>query len=99
MRPGQPGFEKIIMAGYGLARDDLTRSDGTPKSLYHMALLLDWSEIRVSGVFTLIELLMRFLAKRARRKRIDRELEARYCQEPRGQRTYQDTLYIKEVQT
>ncbi|MCA1716724.1 MAG: hypothetical protein LC781_07630 [Actinobacteria bacterium] len=79
MRPGQPGFEKTIMVGYGLARDGFTRSDGTPKSLYHMALLLDWSEIRVPGVFTILEPLMRVLAKRARRKGIDRELEERYC--------------------
>ena len=50
MRPGQPGFEKTIIVGYGLARDSLTRSDGTPKSLYHMALLLKWSEIRVPGI-------------------------------------------------
>jgi mannose-6-phosphate isomerase-like protein (cupin superfamily) len=79
MRPGQPGFEKTIMVGYGLARDGLTNSKGIPKSLYHMALLLEWAEIRVPGVFTLIEPVMRLLAKRAKRKGIARELEARYC--------------------
>jgi mannose-6-phosphate isomerase-like protein (cupin superfamily) len=79
MRPGQPGFEKTIKVGYGLARDGLTRSDGTPKNLYHMALLLEWSEIRVPGFFTVVEPLMRLLAKRARRKGIDQELEERYC--------------------
>ena len=79
MRPGQPGFEKTLNVGYGLARDGLTRSDGTPKNLYHMALLLEWSEIRVPGFFNVIEPLMRLLARRARRKGIDRELEARYC--------------------
>ena len=79
MRPGQPGFEKTIMVGYGLARDGLTRPDGTPKSMYHMALLLDWSEIRVPGFFTVVEPLMRLLAGRAKRKGIDKELEAKYC--------------------
>jgi hypothetical protein len=79
MRPGQPGFEKTLRVGYGLARDGLTRSDGMPKNLYHMALLLDWSEIRVPGFVTAVEPLMHLLAKRARRKGIDRELEARYC--------------------
>lgn len=79
MRPGQPGFEKTLKVGYGLAADGLTFSDGTPKNPYHMALLLDWAELQVPGLFTLIEPLMRFLAKRARRKGIDRELEARYC--------------------
>lgn len=77
-RPGQTGFEKAMAAGYGLARDGFTRPDGTPKSLYNMALLLEWSEVRVPGVFTVIEPLMRLLAKRARRKGIDRELEQRY---------------------
>ncbi|MGH3090401.1 MAG: cupin domain-containing protein [Rubrobacteraceae bacterium] len=79
MRPGQPGFEKTIMVAYGLARDGLTRSDGIPKNLYHMALLLEWAEIRVPGIFTIIAPIMRLLAKRARRKGIDKELEARYC--------------------
>ena len=41
-----------------------------------MALLLEWSEVRVPGLFTVIEPLMRLLA---RRKGIDGELEARYC--------------------
>jgi quercetin dioxygenase-like cupin family protein len=78
MRPGQPGFEKTLKVGYGLAADGLTLSDGTPKNPYHMALLLDWAELRVPGVFTVVEPLMRLLARRARRKGIDRELEARY---------------------
>lgn len=79
IRPGQPGFEKTLRVVYGLARDGRTRSDGTPKNLYHLALLLDWSEMRVPGFFTLVEPLMRLLAKRARRRGIDLELEARYC--------------------
>ena len=79
LRPGSAGFEKAIKAGYGLARDGRVRADGTPKNLYHLAVLLEWSEIRLPGVFTIAEPLLRLLAKRARRKGIDRELEARYC--------------------
>ncbi len=79
LRPASAGFEKAIKAGYGLARDGRVRADGTPKNLYHLAVLLEWSEIRLPGVFTIAEPLLRFLAKRARRKGIDRELEARYC--------------------
>jgi hypothetical protein len=78
-RPGQTGFEKALMVGYGLAADGRTFSDGTPKNPYHMALLLEWSGVRVPGLFTVIEPLMRLLAKRARRKGIDEELEAQYC--------------------
>lgn len=79
MRPGQPGFEKALKAGYGLAADGLTRAGGTPKSLYHLAVLLQWSEIRLPGIMGLFEPVFRLLAKRARRKGIDRELEAEYC--------------------
>jgi hypothetical protein len=50
-----------------------------PQNPYHMALLLEWSEVRVPRLFTVIEPLMRLLARRARRKGIDGELEARYC--------------------
>lgn len=79
MRPGQPGFEKGLKVVYGLARDDLVRADGIPKNLYHLALTLEWSEIRLPGIFTFIEPLFGLLARRARRKGIDKELEARYC--------------------
>ena len=77
-RPGHSGFEKALEVAYGLAADGLSNSTGLPKNLYHTALLFEWGEGRMPGVFTLIEPLFRFLAKRARRKRIDRELEARY---------------------
>jgi len=79
LRPGSAGFEKALKASYGLAADGLTRADGTPKNLYHLAVLLQWSDIRLPGIFTVAEPLLRPLAKRARRKGIDRELEARYC--------------------
>jgi hypothetical protein len=78
LRPGSAGFEKALKAGYGLAADGLTRADGTPKNLYYLAVLLDWSDIRLPGIFTVSEPLFRFLTKRARRKGVDRELEARY---------------------
>jgi mannose-6-phosphate isomerase-like protein (cupin superfamily) len=75
LRPGSAGFEKALKAGYGLA------SDGR-NPLYHsyyLAVLLGWSDMRLPGVFTVAEPLLRLLAKRARRKGIDGELEARYC--------------------
>ncbi len=79
LRPGHAGFEKALKAGYGLARDGRTLSDGTPSNPYHLAVLLEWSDIRLPGVFTLAEPLLRLVARRARRKGIDEELEARYC--------------------
>ena len=79
LRPGHVGFEKVIKAGYGLAGEGLVSAKGVPKNLYHLAVLLEWSDIRLPGLFTLAEPLLRLLAKRARRKGIEEELEARYC--------------------
>jgi mannose-6-phosphate isomerase-like protein (cupin superfamily) len=79
LRPGHAGFEKAIKAGYGLAADGLTGPTGVPKNIYHLAVLLGWSEMRVPGIFTIAEPLFRLLAIRARRKGIDADLEARYC--------------------
>ena len=78
-RPGHGGFEKALKVAYGLAADGRANSRGLPKNLYHTALLFEWGEGRMPGIFTLIGPLMRLLAKRARREGIDRELETRYC--------------------
>jgi mannose-6-phosphate isomerase-like protein (cupin superfamily) len=79
LRPGHGGFEKAVRVVYGLASDGRVFSDGTPKNPYHLALLLEWSDIGVPGLFRVAEPLFRLLAKRARRKGIDKELEAEYC--------------------
>ena len=78
-RPGHGGFEKALRVAYGLAADGRSNPGGMPKNLYHTALLFEWGEGRMPGLFALMEPLFRLLAKRARRKGIDRELEARYC--------------------
>ncbi len=75
LRPGSAGFEKALKVGYGLA------SDGRNPFYhpYYLAVLLGWSDMRLPGLFTVAEPLLRLLARRARRKGIDRELEVRYC--------------------
>ena len=78
-RPGHGGFEKALRVAYGLASDGLSNSKGLPKNLYHTALLFEWGDGRMPGLFGVLEPMFRLLAKRARRKGIDRELEARYC--------------------
>ena len=78
-RPGHSGFEKALTVAYGLAGDGLASANGLPKNPYHTALLFEWGERRLSGIFTLLEPLFGLLARRARRKGIDRALEARYC--------------------
>jgi mannose-6-phosphate isomerase-like protein (cupin superfamily) len=78
LRPGHSGFEKAIKVAYGLASDGLASANGTPRNLYYTALLMEWSDIRLPGIYTVVGPLFRLLARRARRKGIDRELEARY---------------------
>ena len=79
MRPASAGFERALKVGYGLARDGRVRADGVPRNLYHLGVLLTWSDIRLPGVSTVASPVLRLLAWRARRKGIDRELEAQYC--------------------
>ena len=79
LRPGHGGFEKALQVAYGLAADGLANSNGLPKNPYHTALLFEWGEGRLPGVFAVLEPVFRLLARRARRKGIDRELEAKYC--------------------
>lgn len=54
-------------------------SNGTPKNLYHLALLFEWSDIGGPGLLGVAEPFFRLLARRARRKGIDKKLEAEYC--------------------
>jgi hypothetical protein len=79
LRPGSSGFEKAMKAAYGLAAAGRTFSEGTPKNPYHLAVLLAWSEIRLPGILGALEPLFCLLARRARRKRINRDLEESYC--------------------
>jgi quercetin dioxygenase-like cupin family protein len=79
LHPGSIGFENAVKAAYGLARDGKTWSDSTPKNLYHLAILLDWSDIGMPGPMGKMLPLFRFLARRAKKKGIDRELFEKYC--------------------
>ena len=78
LRPGHSGFEKALKVAYGLAAEGLAAANGAPKNPYHLALAFEWGEGRLPGVFAVLEPVFRLLAKRARRRGIDRELEDRY---------------------
>lgn len=79
LQPGSEGFETTLQVAYGLARDGRTTQKGIPKSLYHMALIIQWSDTNIPGLFTLFEPVMRWLARRAVQKGIDKALIAEYC--------------------
>jgi len=77
--PGHEGFERALRIGYGLAADGLTDSRGVPKRLDHLALLADMSDMRPCGPLAALNPLLGVIARRARRRGLDRELIERYC--------------------
>lgn len=77
--PGSRGFERSLQIAYGLARDGLVNNKGLPKSMAHMALLIELSDTGVPGLFSAIAPIMRMIAERARRKGVERQLIERYC--------------------
>lgn len=79
LTPGSTGFERSLQIGYGLARDGLASARGIPRDLAHLALLLEMGDMRMPGALALLGPLLRFLARRARRRGLDRQLVARYC--------------------
>ena len=78
LRPGHEGFEKSLRVGYALEADGLTNKKAIPKNPMHMAVLLEWSETRLPGIYTLLEQPLRLLARVAHRYGVDRGLERRY---------------------
>ncbi|MFI7584724.1 cupin domain-containing protein [Kocuria sp. M1N1S27] len=79
VRPAHEGFEKGLVALYGLARDGRARRDGRPRSLLRTALLIQWTDINLPGLYRWLGPLVRALAGIARSRGLDRELEGRYC--------------------
>jgi quercetin dioxygenase-like cupin family protein len=78
LRPGSPGFEKALRVTYGLAADGLVLKTGVPRNPLHAALVLEIGEVRLPGAYALLERVLGLLARVARWRGIDRELERRY---------------------
>ncbi|HTF19765.1 MAG TPA: cupin domain-containing protein [Chryseolinea sp.] len=75
--PAQPGFERAIAIGYGLAADGLVDKRSIPRDLRHQALLFTMSGMVPSGFGKLLVPLLRLIAATSRR--VKRELINRYC--------------------
>ena len=78
LRPGSPGFEKGLRVVYGLAADGLVRRNGVPSNPLHAALVLEMGEVRLPGAYATLERVLGLLARVARWRGVDRELERRY---------------------
>lgn len=79
LRPGYAGFEKAIKIAYGLATDGLTNKKGIPTNLSHLAVLSSFSGTNPAGFMSVIVPLMKWFAKRARKKGIEQKLINTYC--------------------
>lgn len=77
--PGHEGFENSLKIVYGLAEDGLTDSKGTPKSFTHIAVLAKLSDSNLSGIFMLLGPVLKFVARRAEKSGLEKELINKYC--------------------
>jgi len=78
LRPASPGFEQSLQIGYGLARDGKCKPNGFPKDKLALAWLFDISESNLPGWMSLFEFILRWQAKKARKKGIDKLLTEKY---------------------
>jgi quercetin dioxygenase-like cupin family protein len=78
LTPGHAGFEKSLQVGYGLQADGRTDRKGIPRNPLVLGLLLEWSDMGLCGPQRALMPLASVLAAIARRRGLDRELEARY---------------------
>src|SRR4029077_17278008 len=77
--PSCEGFEHSLKIGYGLAEDGKSNNKGIPKSFTHVALLTTMADTVLPGVLSLILPVIRWKAKQAIRKGVDKELISKYC--------------------
>ncbi len=78
LQPASRGFEESLQVAYGLARDGKTNRKGLPSSTLALAWLFAISESNLPGWRSIFEFILRYQAKRACEKGVDRELRERY---------------------
>ena len=78
VRPADEGFEKGLVALYGLARDGRTRADGRPRNPLCTAVLVQWADLHLPSLYRWRDPFVRVLAHVARRRGVERELQERY---------------------
>lgn len=77
--PGHQEFEQAIAIAYGLASDGLVSKKGIPRKLDHTALILTMSDTGLPGVFSMLVPVLKWRARKARKKGVANELISRYC--------------------
>jgi mannose-6-phosphate isomerase-like protein (cupin superfamily) len=77
--PGHEGMEYALRIAYGLATDGLTDQKGMPKSLIAAALIMEMGNTYLSGAFSLLKPFFSILARKAKKKGVDKALILKYC--------------------
>ncbi len=77
--PGHRGFENSLRILYGLAEDGFTNEKSIPKSFTHIAIVGRMSDSYLPGVTKLLSPIFDYLAKRAERSGLEKQLIDRYC--------------------
>lgn len=78
LRPASKGFEQSLQIGYGLARDGKSNSKGFPKNPLVLGWLFQISESNLPGCRSIFEFILRFQAKKAIKKGLDKEMIEKY---------------------
>jgi quercetin dioxygenase-like cupin family protein len=78
LTPGHAGFENSLRIAYGLAEDGLVKPGGMPRSLTHIALLAEMGDMGAAGTLRVLTPFVGLLARRGRRRGIERDLIERY---------------------
>jgi len=79
--PGHDDFIRGIAIAYGLAMDGQTDSEGKPKKLSHLALLMDMTDTRPTGLIGMLFPLFKWMAKKARKNGTQKALLEKYYYE------------------
>lgn len=81
LRPASEGFENVLRIACGLANDGKAGKNGMPKSIIHMAILMNMGEGYLVGIFSFLEKLLKRLGNTPKAKQIEQELLEKYCQQ------------------
>jgi quercetin dioxygenase-like cupin family protein len=79
LTPGWEGFENGLKIAYGLAADNKTNKSGVPKSMTHLGLIVHLTDTCLPGFLSLIQPLLKWKAKQAIKKGIDKQLISQYA--------------------
>jgi quercetin dioxygenase-like cupin family protein len=78
LKPASRGFEQSLQIGYGLANDGLCKPNGFPKDKLALAWLFNISESNLPGWMSIFEFILRWQAKKAGKKGLDKKLTEKY---------------------